>query len=461
MRFERVLVVGLAAALLLPHAFSSVHDPAPRLGAPRVHDGDEPHYLVMLNSLLLDGDLDLARDYAAVHAGSDRAGRHQRGAPLAHHTFWLVDGERERWIHRYEVDPAHWARDAGGFPRPALREGAVPPPSGAPELTEHSTGLAFLLYPLTFPFRGSDRVESVALYASGVATLLALLAFLSLARPLAPDPRWVLPVAIVAFLGTPVWHYGRTLFTEPYLLACGLGAYALALRAGRPFASGCLIALGATMKPPFALIALPLAALFGSRRKLREGVAFGCALALGGALILALNHWLHGSPFRAAQPFALSAFPWGLYGLSISPSDGVLAYSPVLLVAAAGWPGLFHRHREDAAAVLAAVALYGSFMTVWASWDGGYCYGPRYLVPLIPFFMLGLLGLPRLSAPWRRIALASAIALGALSVAINALGALPYWRSWDVHPLAPILSGSTTTAETGVLPATAEAEPGP
>ena len=43
-------------------------------------------------------------------------------------------------------------------------------------------------------------------------------------------------------------------------------AYALALRAGRPFASGCLIALGATMKPPFALIALPLAALFGARR---------------------------------------------------------------------------------------------------------------------------------------------------------------------------------------------------
>ena len=65
----------MAGMLLVPHFFSHYGAAPPlRLGLPRVFSGDEPHYLVMLNSLLRDGDLDLANNYQAVAAGGDDDG---------------------------------------------------------------------------------------------------------------------------------------------------------------------------------------------------------------------------------------------------------------------------------------------------------------------------------------------------------------------------------------------------
>ena len=72
----RLWPLVLVIALLLPLGFGSNRSDAPLgLGLPRVHSGDEVHYLVALNSVIVDGDLDLANNYAGVHAGSGQAGR--------------------------------------------------------------------------------------------------------------------------------------------------------------------------------------------------------------------------------------------------------------------------------------------------------------------------------------------------------------------------------------------------
>ena len=36
--------------------------------------GDEPHYLVLINSVISDGDFDLANNYRDVHRGGPRLG---------------------------------------------------------------------------------------------------------------------------------------------------------------------------------------------------------------------------------------------------------------------------------------------------------------------------------------------------------------------------------------------------
>ena len=51
---------------------------------PDVISGDEPHYLLIVHSLLEDGDLALADDYAAVAAGQAYAGRAFAGVELDH-----------------------------------------------------------------------------------------------------------------------------------------------------------------------------------------------------------------------------------------------------------------------------------------------------------------------------------------------------------------------------------------
>ena len=49
---------------------------------------DEPHYLVLINSLLDDGDLDVSNNYASVHAGGQDAGLfYAVGRNLDHHAL--------------------------------------------------------------------------------------------------------------------------------------------------------------------------------------------------------------------------------------------------------------------------------------------------------------------------------------------------------------------------------------
>jgi hypothetical protein len=98
----------------------------------------------------------------------------------------------------------------------------------------------------------------------------------------------------------------------------------------------------------------------------------------------------------------------GLYGLLASSGKGLFLYSPPLLLAVAGVILFARRHRHQAFIFLAIPALY---LIVYGSkgvWHGG-GWGPRYLVPVVPF--LACLALPiveRALGPdgrwWRSIA---------------------------------------------------------
>jgi hypothetical protein len=63
-------------------------------------------------------------------------------------------------------------------------------------------------------------------------SLLALGAFRGLLRTIGANPIQTNALSMLLFLGTPLWFYARSLFTEPYLTACLLGAYWLALGRG-------------------------------------------------------------------------------------------------------------------------------------------------------------------------------------------------------------------------------------
>ena len=123
----------------------------------------------------------------------------------------------------------------------------------------------------------------------------------------------------------------------------------------------------------------------------------------------------------------------GIAGLLFSPSRGLLVFSPIVAVA------LFaraSRGRPVIAWTLAAAAaqllLYGSYSIWW----GGYTYGPRYLLDLLPALVpAAALGMDRLANA--RVAL-RAIAAAALawSIVTAATGAFCYPNEqWNTDPV--------------------------
>jgi hypothetical protein len=427
------LVVLIGLFLLLPLLFGSPNSTAPlHLGLPRVHSGDEPHYLVMMNSIILDGDLDLANNYAAIHRGSPQAGEDFSGSELDHHTVWYESGVRKEWWDVY--DRNNWDRDDEGHPVPRLLEGRSTI-DGHPEFPTHPPGVALLLAPILFPFRDSQLIEPLAICCSAIAIILAMLMFRSLIRKYNSNFAFVDLVTVVTFLGTPAWHYGRTLFNEPYLLLFAIGSYSLALRGKNPVLAGTLIGLGMLMKPPFALLIIPLFLMYFFGRKFTSAALLVLPALASLGVFLLLNAIMFGSPWRTGLEWEQGSFLRGAAGTLFSLDFGYLIIAPAVIIAFAAWPRFFRAYPRDATVLMSAIGLYFVFFASYKNWNGGTCYAARHMVPILPLLFVSLASLPHAKFWQTRYIRYGMIAICALSVAVNGIAAMPYWNYWDSNPL--------------------------
>jgi hypothetical protein len=429
------LPVLISLLLLLPLLFGSQHSTAPlHLGLPRVYSGDEPHYLVLMNSVVLDGDLDLANNYTAIHRGAAQAGNDFSGAALDHHTVWFEGGSRQEWSLIYEIDPALWDRDGEGHPVPRLLTGQSTPLEGHPEFSKHPPGVALLLAPILFPFRGTHLLEPLAICCSAIATIIAMLMFRSLILKYNSNSAFVDLVTVVTFLGTPAWHYGRTLFNEPYLLLFAIGSYSLALRGKNPVLAGALIGLGMLMKPPFALLIIPLWVMYCVERKFASAALLALPALASLTAVLWLNFIMFGSPWRPAQEWDQGSFLEGAAWTLFSLKTGYLIIAPAIIVAFAAWPAFVRAYPRDAMVLISGISLHFVLYANYGS-VGGAGYGARYIIPILPLLFVSLASLPDTKlwqTPYMRHGI---IAICALSVVINGVAAMPYWKYWDSNPL--------------------------
>jgi len=242
-------------------------------------------------------------------------------------------------------------------------------------------------------------------------------------------------ITAVTFLGTPTWSYGRSLFVEPYLIFFTVTAYALGFRNKLPLVCGLLIGLGVMMKPPYLLVLAPLAVLYLFQKRWLQLVFLGVGPVIATAFVLYLNNKLYGSPFRAPQPWAFSTPLEGIFGIFFSFRNGLLPFAPAIILALFGWPIFWHQHRNEALCLIAACLSYFLLVACWKIWWGGYCYGPRLLMPVVPLLFVGMVAVPQMKL-WKTIWFPCiAILLCLVSVLINFLGAIPYWSNWGTHPL--------------------------
>jgi hypothetical protein len=245
--------------------------------------------------------------------------------------------------------------------------------------------------------------------------------------------RAALFAAMIVGLGTPIFAYSGWLFSEPLTAAIFMGVALLLFGRGRraitwraAFIAGLVLGL-ATIVRPTDVLAIPVFAaavlVRDGKPALRSAFLLCAASGIGVVLLLAHNAILFGGPFQFGYPTAaedakrLNSFDtplWkGLYGFLLSPGKSAFIFAPPVILALAGLRRLWKLERGVAAIAIALPLVYLFFFARYTQWEGGYCVGPRYLVPSIALLCLGLGPmLAEGSSNTRRLAI-FALALGA------------------------------------------------
>jgi hypothetical protein len=339
--------------------------------------GDEPHYLLMAQSLWREGDLDLRDNF-------------------------------ERGDYREYVPDL-----------PAPHYGA-PRPDGRP-FPAHSPGLPLLLAPF---YAIAGRAGCIVLLALCAALLceetrrLALLA--------TGDERAAL-FAWAASVGPPTFAYSFHVYSEAPSALASAFALRVILSGGGSYASAAA-ALAASALPWLHVKMIPAGAVLGLIAALwlrgRPRRVFLLAVTAAAAAYLAYYQWVLGRP----TPLALyGGVPGDLRssgvraaaGLLLDRSFGLLPTAPIWLLALAGLSLL--RLRGAMGAILAVGLATLAPVLAWRMWWGGQCPPARFLVPLVP--MLGTALALRVSlserglARWRWWLLAVTAALALFMVA--------------------------------------------
>jgi len=196
--------------------------------------------------------------------------------------------------------------------------------------------------------------------------------------------------------------------------------------------------------PAIAVILTGLVARLGLKRVLP---AIGVVAASAAVLMTAQWTWF-GSILGAKMTLqetglaahavtgTISSGPWyGAAGLLISPSRGLIVFSPIVLIPLLAIPALWRTtsHGGERWWTAAAIVQYACY-SCYSMWWGGHTYGPRYLLDaLVLVTPAALVGVAwHMAARSRQIIWAAALAW---SVLVAATGAFCYPNdAWNTSP---------------------------
>jgi hypothetical protein len=284
------------------------------------------------------------------------------------------------------------------------------------------------LYGAPRPYWPADYF--VTLGTSGLFTALAGVVIYAFALRLGVTHTGGVLLGLAYGLGTPAFVYATLFYGHQTSAFCLITSFFLLYRAAHEGRGDVWNMVSSGLLAGYSVVVeyqtIGIAAMLGlyaavSIRRLRPVLTFAAAVAFAVALLAAYNYRAFGRVFElgyahevaaefqavhtASNPLGLRwpAWPqtreivrqllWGRY-------RGLAFYAPVLLATPLGILALLgKKHR---AVALMAVGALASMMAVNVSyplWAGGWCTGPRFLTPAIPFLVLTVAGVLR---GWQR-----------------------------------------------------------
>ncbi len=310
--------------------------------------------------------------------------------------------------------------------------------------------LAAPLYWLALKVPGLGMLHTTFLLNAIVTALTGSVMYL-LVRRLDYTPAVSLVTALVFGLGTMAWVYSKYFFSEPLSALLLLLAFFLVLQARsndfnrwpRDRTTKVVTTIGAGFVSGWAMLSranngliVPILMLYILcmrcsddfsrlpsllRRAWRPVVCYLLGLILPLVVFALYNALKSGHPLQTGYDLAVftPAYFWkGAFKLLLSPYRGLLFYMPVLVLCLAAFPCFFRKHLAEAGVCAAIPLAYFVLFSVWPSGEG-LSWGPRFLVPTVPFLVIPLASLLENGKQWAKAAF---IVLVPLSVAVQVLG---------------------------------------
>jgi hypothetical protein len=378
--------------------------------------GDEPHYLVVVESMRRDGDVDLRDNY---------------------------DDDSTRGLYPFGL------QGAGGLSHVRERDGRW--------ISVRGLGLPALLLPA---WSGARRY--------GVAAILALCAALLGAALVAAARRLALPEVTartawgVGMFLSPLYAFAGFAYPDPVAATAVFGVFAWGVldaprtpraAARVDVASGLVLGLLPFLHFRFALLSATLLVL-GSWRGAWRAPARRRTVWLAASGALVAYAVLHLGLYGAGNPYAdtgtggytlsdLYSHPpiRGAVELLMSPAAGVLPRFPALWFAVFGLVLWWRNDRPLATWVLLVSLPWFLYFCPMRYWHGGASAPARYLLPIVPWLVLAAAhGIVRARADRAGRWLAGAtLGAGALLAAL-ASAAPSLWYSWRAADLVQALA---------------------
>jgi hypothetical protein len=336
--------------------------------------GDEPHYLMVSQSLWADGDLDLRNNYRnddgrRFGAAGLQMGRHARdnrlGALFPVHDIGVP----------VVLTPIYAAATAmSNLPAASMLSRF--------RMTRGLFAYSLISLAILFMVVGAATITRRALMAQGVSPVLASV------------------IVIATWLSPPVVSNSFLVFPEAFaLLATALAVRTAFADAAAPLRTRALLltaSLGALpwfhRKFVVYAAALLLTVLWQQRSRLAElrtsDRVLAAALFLGPQMALAVWTWHYwgnlGGPLMVeGVPLSWDTLKVGSLGLLVDRENGLFVWAPIFLLVPAAWVVAGRRY---ALWLLPTACLFVP-SAAHDQWWGGFSPAARFLVPLIPILV--------------------------------------------------------------------------